>query len=198
MYGDIKEELPTDMPTPKGKPVRMTTMVDANLMHCLVTGRSMTGIIHLVNQTPVEWFSKRQNTVETSTFGSEFVAARTATEQVIDLRHTLRMFGAPIDGPCWMFGDNEGVHLNSTVPHSVLKKRWLALSYHRVRESIAAGIINFIDINGTVNPADVLTKYLTWDVLKSLVGPILFWKGDTLESPPPKLRGVSRDTAPSS
>eukprot|EP00957_Ditylum_brightwellii_P000809 64054-Ditylum_brightwellii.AAC.1 len=39
---------------------------------------SCTGIIHLLNKTPIGLFSERQNTVETVTYGSEFVAARTA------------------------------------------------------------------------------------------------------------------------
>jgi hypothetical protein len=47
----------------------------------------------------VIWYSKRQNTVETSTFGSEFVAMRIAVELVESLRYKLRMFGLPIEGP---------------------------------------------------------------------------------------------------
>jgi hypothetical protein len=139
----------------------------------------------------VDWYSKKQNTVETATFGSEFVAARIATEQVMDLRFTLRMLGAPLDGPGWMFGDNESVITNSTVPQSTLKKRHNALSYHRVREACAAGVIWFIHTPGKTNVADVLTKYLPWCDMKDKLGPVLFWKGDTLDSPPPKLRGVT-------
>ena len=111
------------MPTPKGKTVRLSTYVDANLMHCLVTGRSMTGIIHLINQTPALWFVKRQNTVETATYGSEFVTARQDTEQIMDLRYTLMMMGVPLDGPAWLFGDNQSVITSSTMPHLLLNKR---------------------------------------------------------------------------
>ena len=63
VYGEMSEELPANAPEPKGKPVCTTTFVDANLMHCKVTGRSATGILHAINQTPVDWYSKRQNTV---------------------------------------------------------------------------------------------------------------------------------------
>ena len=59
--------------------MRTTTYAYANLMHDLVTGRSMSGILHFVNQTPSQWFSKKQNTVETATYGSEFMVARQAT-----------------------------------------------------------------------------------------------------------------------
>eukprot|EP00957_Ditylum_brightwellii_P121991 9303692-Ditylum_brightwellii.AAC.1 len=66
------------MPEPCGKPVMTTTFVDVNLLHDVITGRSCTGITHLLNKTPIEWASKRQNTVETATYGSDFVAARIA------------------------------------------------------------------------------------------------------------------------
>jgi hypothetical protein len=69
VYGPNPEELSTNMPPPLGNMFRTTTYEDANLVHCLVTGRSMSGIIHLVNQTPTQWFCKKQNVVETATYG---------------------------------------------------------------------------------------------------------------------------------
>jgi hypothetical protein len=182
VYGNLSEELPFDMPVPLGNSVRISTFEDANLLHDHVTGRSAMGILHFVNQTPVEWFSKRQNTVETATYGSEFVVARTATEQIIDLRYTIRMLGVPLDGPAWMFGDNESVVKSATIPHSSLMKRHNALAYHRVREAIAAKILHFCHIPGNQNPADVLTKFLPWATSWPLIEPILFWKGETDKS----------------
>jgi hypothetical protein len=129
------------MPPPKGKSVRTSHYQDANLYHDLVTGRAMSGILHLVNQTPVASFCKKQQTVETATYGSEFMVARQSCEQIIDLRYTLRMMGIPIDGPAWAFGDNMSVIMSSTIPQSTLNKRHNALSYHRVRECVAAKIL---------------------------------------------------------
>jgi hypothetical protein len=65
-------------------------------MHDINSGNSVTGILHLVNETPIDWYSKKQATVETATYGSEFVAARVCIEQIIDLRTTLRYLGVPI------------------------------------------------------------------------------------------------------
>jgi hypothetical protein len=115
---------------PRGKPVRTTTFEDANLMQDLTTGRSVSGVLHLVNSTPIDWCCKLQGSVATATYGSEFVAARLTTKQIMDLRHTLRSLGAPLDGKAHMFGDNESVITSSTVPHSSLNKRHNALSYH--------------------------------------------------------------------
>jgi hypothetical protein len=187
VYGPTKEELPPDMPTPRGKPFRTTTYEDANLVHCLVTGRSMSGIIHMVNQTPIQWFCKKQNVVETATYGSEFMVARQATEQIMDLRYTLRMMGIPLDGPAWMFGDNQSVITSSTIPHSNLNKRHNALSFHRVREAIAAEILYFLHIDGKLNPSDVLTKFLAWAKFWPLIQPLLFWKGETIKGVHPNL-----------
>jgi hypothetical protein len=63
VYGPNTEELPPNIPPPRGKHCRTTTYEDANLMFCLVGGRSMTGIIHMVNQTPIQAFCKKQNVV---------------------------------------------------------------------------------------------------------------------------------------
>ena len=79
-------------------------------MHDLTTGGSMTGTLHFVNKTPLEWFSKKQATSETAAHGSEFVAARTCGEQLIDMRTTFRCLGVPIIGHSHMFGDNESVY----------------------------------------------------------------------------------------
>jgi hypothetical protein len=165
------------MPEAKGQPVRLTCFCDANLMHDLMTGRSCTGVLHMINQTPADWHAKRQSTVETAIYGSEFVSGRTATEQVIDIRCTLRMMGVPIDGPTCMFGDNKSVITSSTTPHSMLGKRHNMLSYHRCREAIAAGISKTFHMDGKQNPSDVMTKFLAHAVSYPLVKCFLFWKG---------------------
>jgi hypothetical protein len=101
-------------------------------MQDLTTGRSVSGVLHLVNSTPTDWCCKLQGSIETATHGSEFVAACLATGQIMDSPHTLRSLGAPLDGKACMFHDNESVITSSTVLHSSLTKRHTALSYHRV------------------------------------------------------------------
>ena len=177
MYGKVKEQIPHDNPELLSKEVVTMTYEDANLYHDMLTGRAVTGILHLLNGTPIDWYSKRQDTVETATYGSEFVAARIATEQIIDLRTTLRYLGVPIKGRAYMFGDNESVITSSTLPHSRLTKRHNALSYHRVREAIVAKILNFAYIKGENNPADILSKHCGYPQLWRHIQPLLFWFG---------------------
>ena len=135
----------------------------------------------MANKTPVDWFAKLQSTVETATFGSEYVAARTCTEQTIDIRNTFRYLGVPVDGPSFMFGDNESVVNTASVPHSKLGKRHNILSYHRTREAIAAGIIRFHWLKGDTNPADALSKHWDYASIWSQLRPLLFWDGDTAD-----------------
>ena len=73
IYGNVLEEIPKDAPEPLGKSVTTTTFLDANLLHDLITGRSVTAVLHFFNLTPGDWYSKRQATVENATYGSEFV-----------------------------------------------------------------------------------------------------------------------------
>ena len=178
-YRGAKEDIPDDAPIAKGNPVLLSSYVDANLYHDLLSGKSVTGILHFANKTPLDWFSKLQGTVETATFGSEFVAARTCTEQAIDLRTTFRYLGVPIAGQHMMFGDNESVVNSSVTPHSKLHKRHTALSYHKTRDAIAAGWLRFHHIPGEINPADILSKHWDYATIWPILQPILFYAGDT-------------------
>ena len=134
--------------------------MDANLNHCLATSKSLTGCLHFVDRTPVDWYSKKQATVETVTYGTEFVAARTATEQIMDIRQTLRYLGAPIDSKSSLFGDNRSVITSATLPHSILTKHHIILAFHRVRDAIAAKIMAFYWIQSVNNLSDMHSKTL--------------------------------------
>ena len=59
-----------------GNPVRINSFKDSSLKYYKVTGKSVTGIIHLINQTFIAWFSKLQDTMETTIYGSEFDVAQ--------------------------------------------------------------------------------------------------------------------------
>ena len=159
-YGDLAEELPYNMPDPKGRSVRISCFVDANHAGNVVTRRSHTGIIIFLNNAPIIWHSKKQNTVESSSFGSEFVALRAARDMIVALRYKLRMFGIPIDGPADVYCDNEGVVKNTSAPESTLTKRHNAINFHSVREAVAAQIMRVGKEDGETNLADAFTKVL--------------------------------------
>jgi hypothetical protein len=139
-YGNVREELLSKMPTPSGNLVTIHAFVDANYAGNVVTHHSHTGIIFVQN-APIIAYSKQQNTVEATMFGSEFVALRICKELVVALCYKLWMFGVPINGPANVFCDNRGVVKNASTPESVLQKKHNAINYHAVQEAAAAGII---------------------------------------------------------
>ena len=179
VYSGACEQIPHDIPKPLGKHVQTTHYVDANRHHDLATGKAVTAVLHFLNQTPIDAYTKRQSTVETATYGSEFVAARTAVDQIIDIRTTLRYLGVPIRDKSYMFGDNRSVVTSSTIPSSTISKRHHLASYHRVREAIAAKFISFHWNDGKSNPADILSKHWEFATVWPLLKPILFWRGET-------------------
>ena len=179
VYSGACEQIPHDIPKPLGKHVQTTHYVDANLHHDLATGKAVTAVLHFLNQTPIDAYTKRQSTVETATYGSEFVAARTAVDQIIDIRTTLRYLGVPIRDKSYMFGDNKSVVTSSTIPNSTISKRHHLASYHRVREAIAAKFISFHWKDGKSNPADILSKHWEFATVWPMLKPILFWRGET-------------------
>jgi Reverse transcriptase (RNA-dependent DNA polymerase) len=173
-YPDAEEDIPYDMLTPMGEEATMTVYVDADHARDQVTRRSVTGIMLLVNNTPLVWISKRQKTVESSTYGSELVAARVAIDLIIEMRYKFRMLGVVLEKETLLVGDNMSVVLNTTIPSSSLKKKHLACSYHRVREAIAGGFVNYGHIPSTSNLADIGTKPLSTLVFHRLIDPYLF------------------------
>jgi len=173
-YPNARESIPPNMPEPRGQQVITRCFVDADHAGCIATRRSNTGVIIYINKAPILWFSKRQNTVESSTFGSEFVALRQAIDLVEGLRYKLRMMGVPIDDSTAIYCDNEAVVRSTTAPESTLKKKHNAICYHRAREAQASGHVRLAKILGTENRADPFTKVTVGEHRTYLMKKIFF------------------------
>ena len=104
--------------------------VEANHADDTETRQSQTGILFFCNSAAIIWLSKRHNSVEASTFGSDFTAMNNTVEIIESLRYKLRMFGVPIDGSTNIFFDNGAVCLNTSRPESNLSKKNRSISYH--------------------------------------------------------------------
>ena len=161
-FGHIQgqEELPANMPEPRGMGFTMRAMVDADHASDTVSRRSRTGFLVYLNCSLVCWFSKKQTSVESSSFGSEFIAMKQCCEYLRGLRYKLRMMGIPVEGPAYIEGDNQSVLANTTIPDSILKKKSQSIAYHLVREGSARGEWITSYINTHDNLADLLTKLL--------------------------------------
>jgi hypothetical protein len=173
-YLGVDEVIPPNMPKAWGKPLTMTCFVDANHAGCWVMRWSHISILVLLNKAPILWYSKRQNTIETSMFGSEFIEMKTAIEMIEGLWYKLRMMGIGVDGSTNVFCDNKSVVKNTMQPKSTLKKKHNAIAYHHVREAQVAGVVQIAHKDGESNLANVLTKSLKGPRLHELISYILY------------------------
>ena len=179
-YPDAEEDIPKDKPKARGELCTLTCFVDADHARDMVTRRSVTGILVLLNNTPISWYLKRQKTVESSTYGLELIASRIAVEKIIELRYFINMLGCNLEPCSMLLGDNMAVVLNTTIPSSALKKKHQACNYHKVRESIAGGFIKYGHIRSDDNMADILTKPLSRIKFERLTSQYLFRRAKTV------------------
>lgn len=159
-YGDVKEAIPPNAPPPRGKSVVLRGYCDSDHAGDARNRRSRTGFYLFLNMGPIMWNSKKQLTVESSTFGAEFTSLKIVAEANRGFRYKLRMMGVPIDGPTYVYGDNMSVLHNVTKPESTLKKKSQSISYHYVRESVAMEEMNAGYVSTKRNISDPLTKIL--------------------------------------
>ena len=171
-----KQEMPPNMPEPRGLGFTISAKVDADHAADTVTRRSRTGFLVYCNSALVYWFSKKQTSIESSSFGSEFTAMKQCCEYIRGLVYKLRMMGIPCRGPAYIYADNQSVLANTTIPDSTLKKKSQSIAYHMVREGVARDEWRTCYVNTHDNEADLLTKPLpSGEKRKGFVRRLLHW-----------------------
>ena len=117
---------------------------------------------------PISWTSQRQGTIKSSSYSTKFCAGRVASEEAISIRYMLLPLGVPMRGATALCGENLGIITSSNNPDSELKKKHVAISFHKLRECAAAIIVNLIKVCTTVNRVNILTKGTSAGTLGSL------------------------------
>ena len=172
-YPVAEEAIPDNAPAPQGKSIQINVFVDTDHARNKLTRQSLTSFIIFMSMVPIYWYSKRQNSVETSTYSSEMVALQIVAEKIIDLRYKLRMFGIPIDGYANVFCDNKAVYKSTSIADSTLKKKHNSVAYHKIRECAAANILVVHKEETGSNLADILTKSLSPEKRKYFIEQIM-------------------------
>ena len=112
-----------------GSSISREPSVDSDHAGDKLTRRSSTGFVIFLNMAPIIWFSKKQTTIKTSVFGTEFVAMKQGMEMLRGLRYKLRMMGVEVPNPSYIYGDNMSVIHNTQRPKSTLKKKSNSVCY---------------------------------------------------------------------
>ena len=175
VYVDATDLPPNDL-EPRDKSLQINCFVDVDHGGDKITRRSQTGIILFGNSAPLIWYSKRKNTVESSSFGAEFVALQIATKMISSFWYELQMFGIPLNGPANVFCDNEAVYRNTAFVESKLKQTNNSICFHLVGKAVGAGKMVVFKLDGSENLADLLTKSVPGYRRKYLRLKIMFTK----------------------
>jgi hypothetical protein len=120
-------------------------------------------------------FCQKQGSVESSKFGSKFIALKMAMEVNKGVRYKLQMMGVAIDGQTFVFCNNQSVIANATRPESPLKKKSNAIVYHALREAVAMKEITICDVPTDTNVTDIMTKVLPLGARRNTVVDWLLW-----------------------
>ena len=135
--------------------------------------QSLTGCLHFVNKTPVDWYSKKQATVTpVDWYSKKQATVETATYQ------QNRSWTLGMGAKSFLFGDNRSVVTSATLPHSTLTKRHNILAFHRVREGIAAKLMAFYLIQSTYNLSDMLSKHWDHSTVYPMILKLLITRGN--------------------
>jgi len=106
-----------------GKFVDIASYIDSHHTGHKVIRRSCTGVLIFLNRAPVVRHSKKQSSMKTSSFESEFSAMKTGTEMIKGWPYKLRMMGVLIDAPCHVKADNLSVVRNISQPESTRRSQ---------------------------------------------------------------------------
>ncbi|KAL7544832.1 hypothetical protein ACHAWF_008193 [Thalassiosira exigua] len=166
-YGDVVEEDPRGAPEPIGKPVDIFAFCDSDHASIVVMRRSHSGIFLFTQNALIFSFSKKQSTVEASTYGAELVTMSFARDMIVELRLKLKSIGVPMVGPTNVFCDNQGVVKNTSIRESTLSKKHNSIN-------AAAGILKVAKEDTESSLADALTKLQTYDRKRALLGELLY------------------------
>ena len=171
---DGVDALPVNAPAPRGVGLSIMGKIYADHAADTVMRRSQIGFLIYINCDLVNWFSKKQASVGSSSFGSEFLVMKHCCVYIRGLRYKLRVMGISAEGPAYIEGKNQSVFTNTTIPESTLKKKSLSIASHFVREGVARDEWRTTYINTHDNEADLPTHQLrSGEKRKGFVGNLL-------------------------
>ena len=126
------------------------------------SSRSQLGYSFSIAGGCFEAISRRQHSVALDSAAAETFAASSAAAQLINIRGVLRFitFGVLGDAPVPVWCDNEVCVMVTKDQSSIKRLAYVARRVRFLQELHARGIIEIRKVDGTVNPADALTKYL--------------------------------------
>ncbi|KAF7768406.1 hypothetical protein Agabi119p4_7649 [Agaricus bisporus var. burnettii] len=121
--------------------------------------KSITGNFVTIANGTISWLSRKQKTVALSSTEAEYMAISDCLQQLIWVSQLLTEIGFEIQTPM-LYGDNMGSLFWSTSEVQEKRSKYIDIRFHYIRELLEQKQISLDWIDGSKNPADVLTKNL--------------------------------------
>ncbi|GAA5968389.1 hypothetical protein JCM11641_007617 [Rhodosporidiobolus odoratus] len=140
------------------------TYSDADWAACLSTRKSISGSASMLGNAAVDWVSRQQQHVATSTSHSEYQSMAELGGGVSWLRSLLTDLGFPPSGPTILCGDNQACIAMSKATSSHRYTQHIDIKYHYIRELVDAGTVAISYVPTKDMLADIFTKGLGKDL----------------------------------
>jgi len=152
---------------------------DADWGSDLESRRSVTGYLLLVNDSPVGWKLKLQQSVSLSTLESEWAAMVTGIRHGLFLSGILVELGFPKAKMPW-FCDNRGAIQSASKVGFRGRTRHVDIALKCTREYIESGSVEVSYVPSSGQLADVFTKRTRKPLMEKFIDSVLFRKGSEL------------------
>lgn len=121
---------------------------------------SVTGYVAMFAGGPIAWRSCRQKKRAMSSAEAEYVALSELGREIIHIRNLLSEMKIPFSETTFAHCDSTAAISMATKQGFTQRSKSIRLCYHNVREMINSKEMHLEKIDGTANPADILTKPL--------------------------------------
>jgi len=143
---------------------RLVTYADADYAGDLIGRKSTTGnfftLSHERDVNPIDWTSKQQEVVATSSAESEFISACYAAKTIMHFRQLLTDVGMEQKGPTIIMEDNQACIAMSENPGLHRKTRHIDVRFHYLRDMVDKGNVKLVYVPTEHQLADLFTKPL--------------------------------------
>ena len=148
--------------------VKLETYCDADWAGDRATRRSTTGLLTLVNSTPISWRVCNQKSVATSTMESEYMGLAEATKETLYLRMLLAELNCPQEQATPIWEDNNPAICLSKESRYHARAKHVDIQYHFTRDTQHQGKTRILPCSTLAMLADILTKYVEREIHRRL------------------------------
>jgi len=153
--------------------MKISVYVDADWGSNVDNRKSISGYIIYLGSTPIIWRSKQQKgKPATSSCEAEYISFSACINEIVWMITFLKELGYSIPLPIPIFTDSDSAKDLAYNPVHHDRTKHIDISFHRIREFILDGTVDFVYIPTAENPADIFTKTVTTGVFKTLIGKV--------------------------